>query len=145
MTKNNMKRKKSYFKKNKLAMTAEMTNSDNNNMYDVTIHVVADINFDEKLPGFNIENDKEQNIVEFNKVLPFLQNCIKTFYNRKTHSIETVVLPNPYFTDVFLLTDAVDSLTAYIDSVLAKTEMQGEKVGNYISFLPNTIGVVCGE
>ncbi len=143
MTKNNLERKADYFKKNKLAMAAVMT-TDDGDMFDVTIHVAADINYDEKLPGFNVENDDEQNIVEFHKVLPYLESCIWTFYNRKEHAIETVVIPNPYFTDVFLLTDAVDNLITYIDGVIASVEKQGKKLGDYISFTLDKIGVVCG-
>lgn len=130
----NVAKKEKYLERYNMAVIIDLSNDDYFELSCLNLKIVPEIELHSKMPELNYISTSKENAMEMKKLIPFVLKCTKAFYNRKTHSIETVILPNPYFKEVFILDEAVEKLMEYIDALLDFNEKQGKEVEDYVPF-----------
>ncbi len=136
MENSNRKMIDKYLSKNEMFVSVEAKNSqlsESGNI--IPIFIAPEIYYKEIFPDFDYKNknDVEESV---SKVVPYILDCIKLFYNRENNCFETVILPNPYFRNVFIANNDINGLCQFLSEAFNSFEEDGIETEKYVRFVP---------
>ena len=141
----NIAKRDKYLERYNMAVIIDLSNLDYFELSCLNLRIVPEIELHSKMPDLNYFAGSRENSIEMKKLVPYVLKCTKAFYNRNTHSVETVILPNPYFKEVFILDEAVEKLMEYIEGLLVAQEKRGKKVEEYVPLSVTAVSLMIDD